>query len=288
MNVHGHVDMGSFQIYKGVPLAIKAGDYGTYGSSQHNYNRNAIGSNTVLFTDPGNANDWGNQQGGGGQKRDCSTFAQWLGIVKRYGMQTARIVAFDPTPGESRVKADLSKTNRAAKCTRWTRELVWLADTHLIVADVIEKGDPKIETRWLLHSLTEPKVDGDLVTIRTALEEGVKTAYLDTKPAMLFCRTLLPAKPAITKIGGPGKECFVAGRNAIRGRVTDQRNFEAQIGRWRVEVTPADQAKQVVFLHVLTPTEDGGAAPEVAVTQKDGVATITVDGRKTTVTLGVK
>lgn len=283
MNVHGHIDMGAFQIYKGVPLAIKAGDYGTYGSSQHNYNRNAIGSNTVLFTDPANPPDWGHQLGSGGMKTDNPTFAHWLRVVENHKMATARIVAFDPKPGESRVKADLSRTNPPARCKSWTRELVWLADKHLIVCDVIEKGDPKFETRWLLHSLTEPTVEGSLVTIRTALEEGVKTAYLDTQPAMLFCRTLLPEQPVITTIGGPGKECFIAGANAVRGSVTDQRNFEAQIGRWRVEVTPPGTPERVVFLHVLTPADDGAQAPAAAASVKDGQITVTVDGRTVTI-----
>jgi len=286
MNVHGHVDMGQFQIYKGVPLAIKAGDYGTYGSSQHNYNRNAIGCNTVIFTDPNSKHDWGNQLGGGGQKKNNPSFDHWMRVVKASRMATAKIIAFDAKPGEARVKADLSRTNRSEKCKHWTRELIWLADKHLIVADVIEKGDPKFETRWLLHSLTEPKVDGNLVTIRTALEEGVKTAYLDTKPAMLFCRTLLPEKPVITKIGGKGKECFVRGRNAIRGRVTDKRNFEAQIGRWRVEVTPPGTPTAVLFLHVLTPAEDGASPPAARFTRDGDVVTVIVDGKTARVSLG--
>lgn len=256
MNVHGHADIGNFQIWKRVPLAIKSGAYGKYGSKQHQYAWSAMGANTVVFTT--DEKDWAQQQGLEARKWNNDTFADWMALRQRKNMDTGRIVAYDPTPDLARVRADLTRTSPPEKIKRWMRELVWVDNAHLVVADIIELATPDIQARWLLHALGEPEVKDGLTTINA--DPVPVFDWIPKKGAKLFCQTLLPTAAVIEKVGGPGKECYIAGVNAI-GKVDDKSNFMMQLGRWRVEVLPGERGTKHVFLHVLTPVEQTVAAP---------------------------
>ncbi len=282
MNVHGHADVGNFQIFKRVPLAIKSGAYGAYGSKQHQYAWSAMGANTVVFT--GDESDWGQQVGLKARKWDVRTFDEFMAKRATHHMDTGRIVAFDPTPGAARVRADLTRTNPPEKIKKWIRELVWVDNAHLVVADIVELAAPEVQTRWLLHSLTEPEVQDGLTTVD--VEPVPVFAWIPKKGAKLFCQTLLPEKPKIVKVGGPGKECFIAGVNAI-GKVSDKSNFLMQIGRWRVEVRPGQSATRHVFLHVLTPVDQTVAAPpRTSFTRTGNLITVTIDGTRAVIDVG--
>ena len=110
-------------------------------------------------------------------------------------------------------------------------------------------------------------------------------SWIPKKGAKLFCQTLLPAKPRIEKVGGEGKECWIAGQNAI-GKVSDSSNFQAQLGRWRIEVWPTETGTKHVFLHVLTPADPEAAAPPKAEVKTAADAlTVAVDGKSVVVGL---
>jgi hypothetical protein len=275
MNVHGHMDVGNFQVWKRVPLAIKSGAYSSYGNRQHQYAWSAMSANCVVFTT--DEQDWGQQLGENGRKVDNDTFAHWMATWTKRRMDTGRIEAFDPKPGEARVRADLSRTNPDAKLKRWVRELVWLDNRALVVVDVIDLARPEVQCRWLLHSLTEPEVSGMLTTI--SVDAAPVFPWIPKAGARLFCRTLLPAQARIEKVGGPGKECWIAGVNAI-GKVDDKSNFTMQIGRWRIEVTPAVAGTHHVFAHVLTPVDQTVTAPPpVAAALEGDDVVVTVNGK---------
>jgi len=63
----------------------------------------------------------------------------------------------------------------------------------------------------------------------------------------LLSLTVLPESPAITKIGGPGRECWVEGRNWA-SRERDE--WPPEAGSWRLEVSPSRAAEEDYFLHV--------------------------------------
>jgi hypothetical protein len=234
-----------------------------------------MGANCVVLTTTDT--DWGQQIGGDPRKYDNNDFADWMALRQRRGLDTGRIVAFDPTPGLSRARADLSRTNPPAKLKTWIRELVWLDNKHLIVADVVEVATPEIQTRWLLHALTEPQVKEGLTTI--TVDPVPVFAWIPKRGAKLFCQTLLPAKPRIEKVGGEGKECWIGGTNAI-GKVDDKNNFMMQLGRWRVEVWPTETGTRHLFLNVLTPADpDLAAPPRAEVTVAADTATVSLDGK---------
>ena len=106
-------------------------------------------------------------------------------------------------------------------------------------------------------------------------------AVADNGPARLFCRTLLPEKATLTKVGGPGHECDFAGQNALPPDWTEVRpeklGQSTQMGAWRLDVTPADGAAECVYLHVLYPTDTKiDKMPECSVERKESSLTVKV------------
>jgi len=90
--------------------------------------------------------------------------------------------------------------------------------------------------RWLLHTVNEPVVSGDTVTIT----EG---------SSRLFVKSLLPAPRTITKVGGTGHQFDVNGVN-----YPPSQSWTADMGAWRIEVSPGSSATEHLFLHVLHAT----------------------------------
>jgi hypothetical protein len=79
----------------------------------------------------------------------------------------------------------------------------------LIVYDRITSTDADSKKTWLLHSINEPDVSNSMTTI-TRIEDGYN--------GKLVNHTLLPQNAEIVKIGGPGYEFWVDGKNIHRRR----------------------------------------------------------------------
>lgn len=96
-----------------------------------------------------------------------------------------------------------------------------------------------VETRWTLHTVNEPVVDGMIV--RT-----------DNGKGRLFCRTLLPEDAIITKVGG-FQHKDQKGKNETLSGVLG--NPEHQLGGWRIDVMSGKSKTECAYLHVLFPSD---------------------------------
>jgi hypothetical protein len=255
---HGTWDQGKFTIFKQTPLAIKNGAYLGYRSSHHRYYKSPWSANCVLFTGP--------KHGGGQPHIDfdgAKSWKQWKAKRdQRYKRPpTGILLETEATDDLARAKGDLSAS--VGHGAKWIRDLVFLDYKVLVVLDRVDRG-PKLDRhRWTLHTINEPKVDGQL-------------AVAGNKPGRLFCKTLLPKGAKLTKVGGPGHEFDQAGRNR-RPKGKQEWPPEMMQGAWRLDVEPADGAQKCVYLHVLFPTDvKTDAMPACSAEQKDGAITVTV------------
>ena len=265
-DTHATWDQGKFIIYKQRPLAIKNGAYIEFMSPQHRYYKSPFSANCVLF----------HTREGDQLKPVLATFPvfpysganplwpkglfsweEWKELraksLKREIM--GRLVETEANDKFARAVGDLSY--RVKKDDKdlltlwdWKRELVFLDYKYVVVLDRIRSGKDEagkdIVHTWTLHTTFEPKVDGNL-------------AVADNGPARLFCRTLLPAKAKLAKVGGPGHECDYAGENPLAKGWTELKpekfGPDTQMGAWRLDVEPAEPAAECVYLHVLFPTD---------------------------------
>jgi hypothetical protein len=265
MNVHGGVSAGEFQVFRCAPLAGRSGKYGSYDSKPDQYHRNCISTNVVLMTDPADPNDRGDQNTRRGLKTDHRTWEEWLAIRKRCAHDVARVTEWKTGQGESRCRADLTRTNPPGKCRLWVRELVWLANRHLIVLDIVRTARPDIRRQWQLHCPAGPEVGDRLIAVTN---EAPDKQWADprlrpkNRRARLFCRTLAPKQySVILHSGGKAKAFEPSGRakNDAEGNA-----FHLKYGKHVVQIDPGLETDRTVFLHVLTAADASQAAPPKA------------------------
>ncbi|MCX7591781.1 MAG: hypothetical protein N2255_09150 [Kiritimatiellae bacterium] len=286
-DTHGTEDQGKFIIFKLRPLAIKNGDYLGWMTPVHRYYRSPWSANSLVFTRKGgnweestikfpkfaaiSHPDW---------PSGLFSWAEWKALREKATSgpkpwarpPMGKLVLHEANEKYARAVADLNYYRRPPTAGQkpeadwfWTRELVFLDYKYLIVLDRV-KPDVAIEHRWTLHTTFEPTVDGPL-------------AVADNGPARLFCRTLLPEKPVIKKVGGPGSECDWNGKNCLPegwnsivktpdGQLAyttfDKEKQEpvvhvlgpkSQMGAWRLDVSPEKPDSECLYLHVLFPTD---------------------------------
>jgi hypothetical protein len=262
MDVHGGVTAGEFQIFKYVPLAARSGRYSSYDSPADQYHRNCISANVILFTDANDPDDRGDQNSRCGLKQDHKTWAEWLAIRERCELDVARILDWKTADGEARCRADLTAANPKSKCDIWIRELVWLADKHLIVLDIIKTATPGIKSQWQLHCPTKPQIGDHQITITNRPPErswSYPTFKPDSEEARLFCQTVAPRNYTLLLHANGKAQAFHADG---RYKGTCEGNpYHRKFGSSVVQIETASRIRQTVFLHVLTATDEGGSAP---------------------------
>lgn len=252
---HATYDQGRFVIYRLVPLAIKNGAYiGGYRRSHHRYYKSVWSANCVIFTGPGYHGEQPRIDFDG-----TPSWSQWLAARNRRVRRppTGVLLATEANDRFARALGDFSGSTRGGSL--WTRELVFLGYRYLIVLDRVRLGTGLTRHRWTLHTVNEPRVTGPL-------------AVADNGPGRLFCRTLLPANPKLTKVGGPGHEFDYDGKNHWPRGYKKGTPFppRLQMGAWRLDVEPADGAKECTYLHVLYPTDTKTAAMPPCSVEKQG------------------
>ncbi|MDD4891603.1 MAG: heparinase II/III family protein [Phycisphaerae bacterium] len=263
---HGTWDTGKFTIFKYSGLAIKNGWYAQpYKSSKHLYYKSCWSANVVIFDGP-KSHGW--QKG----MDDLDGYASWpTWKAKRDTLWPVAGVlkTHEANDKFARAVADLSGSTWPDNST-WIRELVFLGYKYLLVLDRVKPG-AGVNTRWILHSVDEPKIDGDkrLVTI-------------DNGKGRLFCQTLLPDGAKIEKVGAPGKSFF---HKNLKGVETswdfNGKKGEDMLGVGRFDVVPADPSAECVYLHVLFPTDTGTAAMPACSVEKKGADLVVKVGELT-------
>jgi hypothetical protein len=263
---HDHLDAGHFSFYYKGSLTMDSGIYegpdGGYGSEHFkNYFQRSVAHNTLLVLDPDEPTPpyWGrNLESRDGGQFWPSTRAEYRRIDDIIALRPrAEILAHefgpDPiAPDYTYLAGDLARCYQALppyppKVSEVKRSFVFLNlkdDQHpaaLIVFDRVTAAKPEFRKSWLLHSINEPDVEGSATTIART-EDGYN--------GRLVNHTLLPAADncEIVKVGGPGREFWVDGRN-YPFRAHDRGNNEP--GAWRVEVSPRAPAEADLFLNVM-------------------------------------
>jgi len=288
LNVHGGVAAGEFQIFKYAPLAARSGRYASYDSPADQYHRNCISANVVLFTDPADPDDRGDQNSRRGLKHDHKTWAEWLAIRDRYDLDVAQILDWRVVDGEARCRADLTGANPKSKCKTWVREFVWLANKHLILLDIVETASPGIKPQWQLHCPTPPQIGNHQTTISNCPPQtswADPTLQPDSEQARLFCQTLAPRDYTLLLHADGKAQAFHA--DGRRQGAAHGNPYHRKYGSSVVQIDPGNRTRQTVFLHVLTATDEDGAGPPQTALRltRPGQVELRVDGVTTTLTV---
>jgi Heparinase II/III-like protein len=310
---HSHFDVGTFGIYKRGALALDAGAYVTGYNSPHmvQYAKMSIAHNLVTVTDPNEPiysrakwtfpNDGGQRRIGGvyGTSTVYSV-PEWK--HRSDDFDTGGVIAFQPEKDFTYVCADITKAytnkrsgskhapSRSKRVNKMLRSMVFLPPDHLVILDQVESVNKDFKKRWLLHTINEPQVQGNLVTVKRAdlaykhngwdkrLKHSItadkKTHSFFKKHSdadiqvksyqpclyqydgVMFVRALLPEKVEMVKVGGPGKECWIDGKNRSKSQWKWSLKFrpytgEGEAGRWRLEISPKTASEKDLFLNVI-------------------------------------
>ncbi len=233
LEMHKHFDHNNFVIYKKGFLALDTGTRPEPGMHLTHYYCRTVAHNCVLIHMPGEEMPryWGRRAPGepdlpvpndGGQRR-------------RIG---SKVAAFETTPEYAYVAGDATAVYHPDKCRLALRQFVFLPPNHFVVFDRVVSTDASYKKTWLLHTAAEPAITG--YTFTAVHEQG-----------RLFCRTLLPERAAVTKIGGPGKQFWSGGRNWPLPPGYRTPDTHPLLGQWRVEVSPEEERTQDLFLHLI-------------------------------------
>jgi len=253
---HCHQDVNHFTISRKGELAIDSGYY--QGDSEHsrNYNRRTIAHNSMLVYDPDEPLPSGVTARDGGQVfHNDDEFLRRTGAAQ-IGWQTydsCDFRAFGVGDGYYYMCGDGAKAYNYQdfrKVEHFTREVIYISQIDpppIVVFDRVVASKPSSKKTWLLHTIREPQVAGSTVTVREA-------------DGQLTVQSLLPKNPAISVVGGPGKQYWVAdpGKNYDAGGDPNDQGWR---GNWRVEVSPTTPAAADLFLTVLYPCDPGAAPP---------------------------
>lgn len=276
---HSHLDQGAFTLYKGGELTLDSGVYGPkYGADHHmNYTYQSIAHNLVTVTDPADnapssgknvrsiANDGGQRRIGSGWGLASAPIDlnDWLdqrdlyhtGTLERYFDGHGSVVAVaDITPAYTNAQSGAGEfSHRTRRVERMWRTFIYdrAADV-IIVRDVVKSTHAEFHKRWLLHTQTEPHIDGQDFFVSLPAQPQSKHAG-----GSLTAHVLLPEHARLDKVGGPGFEFFVDGKNydenGALASTLAKKGASLEPGSWRMEVSPPRPQRDDEFLVALVP-----------------------------------
>jgi len=260
MGGHNHLDQNSFGIFYKEGLALDSGIYDEFGSRHHlNYYSRTIAHNAMLVIDPAEVFKlYGiTEAPDGGQywldsSRVPNPFPEkvtdlthddafQIGGVKAYRDDSLFTYAL----GDSTRAYNPNKVATAWRHFLWLKSLSGWSHALIMIFDEVEATKSTFRKVYLLHTQEKPSISGSLVGAASG-------------SGMLYQRTVFPQSPAITLVGGPGKEYWVKDANYPPNRALKPGE---EPGAWRVEVSPTTARVHDEFLHVLYPTTKGSSAP---------------------------
>lgn len=309
---HSHLDQGAFTIYKGGPLAIDSGFYGTtYGTDHHlNYSYQTIAHNVITVTDPEDtarlpgkndkpprpiANDGGQRRVGSGWGRPAPIdLKQWqsryttyhTGRIARYFAGDGLVVAVaELTPAYSNEYCGQGNPlDRTCRVARYWRTFIYdRAEDVVVVYDDVTAVRPEFIKRSLIHSIGRPLMKPGGFVIETP-----PNPKLHRKGGRLEVEVLFPREAYLNPLGGRGFEFWVDGKNYDEGgkvwkMVRKMRVPRPEPGKWRVEVVPPQAKLRDRFLMVLKPSLRGESNPTrvVPLEERDWVGCRLLGGART-------
>jgi hypothetical protein len=215
-------------------LAIDSGVYDGGVSSHHmNYFERTIAHNTITVYNPSETTFSPYANDGGQIPPSKNELPVRYGDASGPEYYRGHIVAFKETEGFTYAKGDATAAYSPQKLELFTREVVYLKPDTFVILDRVRATSASYTKKWLLHTVNEPVISGDTVTI----QEG---------SSKLFVKSLLPSPRTITKVGGTGHQFDVNGVN-----YPPAQSLTPDMGAWRIEVSPGASAQEHLFLHVL-------------------------------------
>ena len=287
---HSDAKQNSFTIfYRGAPLAINDGNYpsGASGAqSTKSYYRRTLSSNSVLVFDPNETfQNYAPAANDGGQKFGDRSLGATGGFSGGWDVQiydqdefdaseyNTADNTFEESANYTYIKGDATR-GYSAKVKQFIRDFVHLKPDLFVVFDRVGSSQSEFRKKWLIHSISEPLLNGSEVFDCTALigespcqgspGAGISKSFnsdrivITNGAGRLFVRTLLPRKSVFRKVGGPGYMFWVDDMNQD---VPPIGYTPAVTGGWRVEISPQtpdddnDGESLDYFLHVLYATD---------------------------------
>ncbi|MEA2062276.1 MAG: heparinase II/III family protein, partial [Gemmatimonadota bacterium] len=210
---HQHADENSFVIYKKGSLAIDSGRHEWTGH-RSNYGVRTIAHNTILVYNPSEVFASGSETyvNDGGQRWPKEMPRQYQDLE---GTQydTGDIAAFETSGLFSYACGDATNAYSSEKMELFTRQFIHLQPDAFVVFDRVKATRADYKKYWLLHTVNEPNIEGNVVEIHE--REG-----------KLFTRTVLPENAQVRKVGGPGHEFDVFGVNYPPGDTSPEESEE--------------------------------------------------------------
>lgn len=166
---HDHADAGSFQIYYKALLTGDSGCYDSYGSTHHTkYHQATVAHNSILIYN-------GTTGYGQNQPGETTSFSTWSGTKYDTGETTGVAYAYDKDgkPLYAYIAGELSGCyNTYAGASRVERRMLTVYDTEnasspmfVFVFDAIKTSNTSYRKAFLLHTPTQPTINGNTVTV---------------------------------------------------------------------------------------------------------------------------
>jgi heparin/heparan-sulfate lyase len=155
----------------------------------------------------------------------------------------SRVVAFETGKQFTYVAGDATKTYRAEKAKKVTRQFLFLMPDVFVVFDRIIATDPSYRTEWLIHTANRPvKFKSDKIA-----DSNVYKAIHDK--GQIFVRTLLPESPRfIIQKGFKWADGTEAPIKSWDKMSPEEQKMQ---GEWCLKISPGKQKDMVEFLNIL-------------------------------------
>ena len=279
MTSHSDFDVNTFMIYKRGNLAPDSGVYDAY-EGQYNYfqyQKNTTAHNDILIIDPSRPNEPRKLSRavdpGGVELVSKRTF----GAVNNRGFKDAflhdemahwtQILDFKTTKKYDYIIGEAAKAY-SSRLNEYIRHLVFIRrgdNAYIIVFDRIEAKKKDFIKKWLLHLVSEPRMNGKILRAKVPGHYEIYDGdFLEAanvfNTAKLYNKTLLPKNRSISKIGGDGFEFWIEGSRPRNISISEETKKYIEkntggpwqeVGTWRVEVTALDKKERDYFLNVL-------------------------------------
>ncbi len=238
---HQHLDNNAFTIFARTRLAIDSG-VNEYSAHRANYYSRTVAHNTITVLDPAEtfpAAVWsaGGEGGSndGGQRRVPFPTRVTAAPDEKAVRDVGRITHFERNEEYCYAVGDATRSYAPGKVERFVRHFLHRYPDLVLVLDEIETGDAAFETRWLLHTVEEPRLRDGVITAENG--DGALTVWPLLPPA---------AEREVRVVGGPGRAFMAGGRNYPPDAKSDP-----GAGSYRVEVVDTERRTRHVFLHAL-------------------------------------
>ena len=270
---HQHFDINNFIIYKHGFRALDSGTRPQPGLHLSHYYARTVAHNCVTIRMPEEVMPryWGSAAA----NEDADT-----PVPNDGGQQNtinAKLLTYEEGENYVYIASDATRCYHKAKADEVVREFVWCAHDIFVIFDRVVSDKAEYPKKWLYHTAAEPIIKGKEFT---EVSQGGKS----------ICRTLLPKKAAIEKIGGEGKQFWSDGKNWPLPDPKDQDRNQIHVanrktgndhplfGQWRIEVSQKKDSTHNYLLHLLQVGDESlTALPKSKCEETDDDVVLTFD-----------